>query len=169
MRMKVNIINGHRGELRFKGKRFACAMGKSGVTLNKREGDHCSPIGVYSLRSIYYRADKINRPNSPLETHIISPTDGWCDDPSHEFYNKAVNLPFAGGCETLWREDDLYDCVVVIGHNDDPPVAGKGSCIFLHVAKPGFEGTEGCVALELDQLLGLLSLMDEDTQIEILS
>ncbi|MEH6404624.1 MAG: L,D-transpeptidase family protein [Sneathiella sp.] len=166
--MKVNIINDHLGELRFGDKCYPCALGKSGVTANKREGDHCSPAGVYSLRSLYYRADKIKKPVSKLELSAISKKDGWCDDPAISAYNQRVELPFNGSYETLWREDDLYDIVVVIGHNDTPPVSGFGSCIFMHVAKPNFEGTEGCVALKLSDLLALLSAIEKETKIEIL-
>jgi len=167
--MKVNIISGHRGELRFGGKNYPCALGKSGVTTNKHEGDHSSPIGLYSLRSMYFRADKIEQPLCKLESHVISKNDGWCDDPAHASYNQFVKLPFEGSCETLWRDDNLYDVVVVIGHNDTPPVPGLGSCIFMHVAKPNFEGTEGCVALELKDLLALLSNIEKETQIEIIA
>ena len=167
MHMKVNIINDHLGELRFGDKCYPCALGKSGVTVNKREGDHCSPAGLYSLRSLFYRADKIEKPISKLEASAISKNDGWCDDPAQANYNQLVELPVEGSFENLWREDSLYDVVVVIGHNDSPPVPGLGSCIFMHVAKPNYEGTEGCVALKRQDLLALLSVIEKETQIEI--
>jgi L,D-peptidoglycan transpeptidase YkuD (ErfK/YbiS/YcfS/YnhG family) len=81
----------------------------------------------------------------------------WCDDPAHVAYNQPVRLPFAGGHERLWRDDHLYDLVVVLGWNDDPPVAHRGSAIFLHLARDGFAPTEGCVALARDDLLAVLA------------
>ena len=88
----------------------------------------------------------------------IAPDDGWCDAPDDGAYNRPVKLPYPASAETMWRDDDLYDLVVVLGHNDDPPVAGWGSCIFAHQAKPDYAPTEGCVALAREDLLELLRL-----------
>ncbi len=147
---------------------WPCALGKSGVTTDKKEGDHASPAGCYPLRSVWYRADKGEKPVCTLPVMEIRREDGWCDDPDHPDYNRKITLPFEARHETLWREDDLYDIVVVIGHNDEPPVPGKGSCIFMHVAKPDYDGTEGCVALKKKDLLELLEKISKDTAIEIL-
>ncbi len=168
MQIKIKAIQGHRGELQFGDKIYPCALGKAGVTQEKREGDHASPAGLYPLRSVYYRADKLARPDCRLSLREISESDGWCDDPVHAAYNRPISLPCAARHETLWREDDLYDLIVVIGHNDDPPVPGKGSCIFMHVAKPGYEGTEGCVALNKVDLLDLLAKVSKETCMEIM-
>ena len=51
----------------------------------------------------------------------------------------------------------VYDVIVILGHNDDPPVPGKGSAIFMHVARPDYAPTEGCVALALEDLLEVLA------------
>ncbi|MBL4907831.1 MAG: L,D-transpeptidase family protein [Sneathiella sp.] len=166
--MKVKALKGHSGELSFSGRHYTCALGKSGVTLDKREGDHASPAGLYPLRSVYYRADKMERPVTSLPCKKISRMDGWCDDPASEAYNVLITLPFASGHETLWREDDLYDLIVVLGHNDTPPIPGLGSCIFMHIANGNYEGTEGCIALVKKDLLELLALVSPDTQIEII-
>lgn len=149
------------------GSSWPCAIGKNGVTADKYEGDHCSPAGTYPLRSVFYRPDKMKKPDCALPVHEISQTDGWCDDPHHADYNRQISLPFAASHETLWREDNLYDLVVVIGHNDAPPVPGQGSCIFMHVAKPGYDGTEGCVALKKEDLLDLLKKIEKQTRISI--
>lgn len=168
MHIKVKAITGHQGELSFKGRTYLCALGKSGITTDKKEGDHASPAGLYPLKTVYFRPDKLDRPHTPLSCKEITPRDGWCDDPNDSAYNKPIIVPFPASHETLWREDDLYDVIVVLGYNDAPPVPGKGSCIFMHVAKKGYEGTEGCVALAKSDLLDLLSQIDPLTQIEIL-
>jgi len=144
------------GWLSFEGFRFRCALGKGGVTADKREGDGATPLGRFPLRQLLYRPDKLSAPACKLIRSAIAPDDGWCDDPAHPDYNKAVRLPHPARCETMWRDDDCYDLVVPLGYNDDPPVPGLGSAIFLHVAKAGYSPTEGCVALDRDDLLTLL-------------
>lgn len=134
-----------------------CALGHSGMSANKREGDGATPIGRFPLRRVLYRADRLTLPYTELPTSVIEPSDGWCDDPASPDYNRQVRLPITASHEHLWRMDELYDIVVVLGHNDDPPVAGLGSAIFLHVAKPDFAPTEGCVAIARGDLLALLA------------
>lgn len=138
------------------GRRLRCALGRGGIALEKQEGDGVTPVGRWPLRRLYYRADRIDAPDCALTATAIDPADGWCDDPAHADYNRPVRKPFSASHEDMWREDHLYDLVVVLGHNDDPPVPGAGSAIFLHVAKPDYGPTEGCVALALPDLLELL-------------
>jgi L,D-peptidoglycan transpeptidase YkuD (ErfK/YbiS/YcfS/YnhG family) len=88
----------------------------------------------------------------------IGPQDGWCDDPADPAYNRPVRLPYAGRHEELWRADHIYDIIGVLGWNDDPVVRGRGSAIFLHLARPGYPPTDGCVALDLPELLALLAM-----------
>ncbi|WP_169566583.1 L,D-transpeptidase family protein [Sneathiella limimaris] len=169
MHIQVKAINGHKGILLFREKRYDCALGKAGVTHLKKEGDHASPIGTFPLRSVYYRQDRLPEPpETHLPLHPISQTDGWCDDPQLPEYNRKVSLPFTGSHEVMAREDHLYDIVVILGHNDNPPVPGEGSCIFMHVATEEYSGTEGCVALAKADLLELLKTVSTDTLIEIL-
>jgi L,D-peptidoglycan transpeptidase YkuD (ErfK/YbiS/YcfS/YnhG family) len=100
----------------------------------------------------------------------IAPEDGWCDEPADAFYNRKVRLPHLGSCERLWRDDHLYDVMAVIGWNDDPPVAGRGSAIFLHLAcagTGGLEPTEGCVALAEDDLRAVLAQVGPGSRIDI--
>ena len=137
-----------------------CALGRGGVVAaaDKREGDGATPLGDWPLRGVLYRADKHPPPATRLPLQPIGPDDGWCDAPEDPAYNRPVRLPYGASAERLCRDDELYDRVVVLGHNDDPPVAGLGSCIFLHVARPDFSPTEGCVALaraDLDRLLAV--------------
>jgi L,D-peptidoglycan transpeptidase YkuD (ErfK/YbiS/YcfS/YnhG family) len=103
-----------------------------------------------------YRPDRLQSPETGLAVHAIDPSDGWCDDPRDSRYNQLVRLPCDAGHERLWRDDGLYDLLAVIGYNDDPIEAGLGSAIFLHVARPDYRPTEGCVALALQDLSALL-------------
>jgi len=136
-------------------KRFACTLGRAGIVADKREGDGGTPRGRFVLRQLLYRADRIAPPATALPIAAISADDGWCDDPAHPAYNRPVKRPFAASHEEMWRADGLYDVVIVVGHNDDPPVPGLGSAIFIHVAHPEGEPTAGCVALDLPDLLTL--------------
>ena len=144
---------------------WPCAVGKSGLIREKREGDGATPVGCWPLRRVLFRADRLSAPATGLPVAPLSPDDGWCDDPGDGRYNQAVRLPYAGHHERLWREDGLYDILVVLGYNDCPPVAGYGSAIFLHVAGPGYAPTEGCVALALPDLLTVLPAIDLNSRI----
>ncbi|TNE37362.1 MAG: hypothetical protein EP348_05875 [Alphaproteobacteria bacterium] len=156
-----------KGWLEFAGRRYPCALGKAGITANKREGDHATPAGRYPLRRLLYRADKLATPECALPVAEIKPEDGWCDASGHAEYNRPVRLPFTASHEKMRRADGLYDLVVVIGHNDAPVVPGAGSCIFMHVAREGYSGTEGCIALKKGDLLELLSLIEAESRIDI--
>jgi L,D-peptidoglycan transpeptidase YkuD (ErfK/YbiS/YcfS/YnhG family) len=138
------------------GHEARCAIGRGGIRTDKREGDGATPVGTFALRRVLYRPDRVAPPTTALPTAPLAPDDGWCDAADDAAYNRPVKLPFAPSHETMWREDRLYDVVVVLGHNDDPPVPGAGSAIFLHVAKPDYATTEGCVAVPLPTLQALL-------------
>ena len=148
-------------------QRYRCALGRGGVRPDKREGDGATPAGLFPLRRLLYRADRLARPNSKLPMAEIQPTDGWCDDPGDAAYNRAVMLPHGASAESMWRSDELYDLVVITGHNDNPVVPGEGSAIFIHVASPDYGPTEGCVALARQDLLALLPHLDSDGEILI--
>jgi len=151
------------------GRRVRCALGKSGVTpaAEKREGDLASPAGVWPVRRLLYRPDKGPAPATALPARAIAPDDGWSDDPAQAAYNTQIKLPHAGSHERLWRDDDLYDLVLVLGHNDDPPRPGLGSAIFLHVAKPAYAPTEGCVALAREDVEALVAAARPGDAVEI--
>lgn len=148
---------------------FRCALGVNGIidADQKTEGDGKTPAGRWQLRYVMYRADRRPCPRTKLPVTTISFSDGWCDDPGHPDYNCPVRLPFEASHEKLFRDDHLYNIIVVLGHNDDPPVPGKGSAIFMHIAKPGYSGTEGCVALAEKDLETLLELAGYETFITI--
>ncbi|HEY1722624.1 MAG TPA: L,D-transpeptidase family protein [Magnetospirillaceae bacterium] len=140
------------------GKRFICALGKTGTRPDKREGDGATPEGAWPLRAVFYRADRILPPVTRLPLSPIMREDGWCDDSTHPDYNRRIKLPHPARHEILWREDSLYDLILVLGYNDAPVVAGKGSAIFMHVARPGWAPTEGCVALAPMDLRDILAM-----------
>ncbi|MFN3623206.1 MAG: L,D-transpeptidase [Hyphomicrobium sp.] len=149
-----------RGVLTYGNLSFPCALGRSGRRAMKREGDGATPIGDFALRQAYFRADRLARPAATgLRLSRVRPDDGWCDGPEDRNYNRPVRHPYPASAERLWRQDGLYDLVVVLGYNDRPRVAGRGSAIFMHVASPEMKPTEGCVALRRPHLLRLLKAL----------
>lgn len=157
------------GTARWGESHFRCALGRTGVSTEKREGDGATPEGAFPLRRVLYRADRLAKPETLLPVAAIQPEDGWCDAPEHTDYNRPVTFPFEASAERLWREDFLYDLLLIPGFNDSPPVSGKGSAIFVHVAKADYEPTEGCVALALKDLQTILSEADADASLRIFS
>lgn len=136
-----------KGQLRLGPITIPCALGRSGVTRMKREGDGATPAGTFKLLSVAFRADRVNRPRTILPVQALDQTDGWCDDPVHPRYNRPVDLPFSASHERMWRNDRLYDIVVILDHNMHPPVKGRGSAIFFHIAHDNYRPTEGCIAV----------------------
>jgi L,D-peptidoglycan transpeptidase YkuD (ErfK/YbiS/YcfS/YnhG family) len=137
---------------------IACSIGRSGTiaAADKKEGDGATPIGTWPLRAILLRPDRVMAPAAlALPWRWIRPDDGWSDDSADPAYNRPVRHPHPHSAEHLWREDGLYDIIVILGHNDAPAVPGAGSAIFLHCWRDGAT-TEGCVAVAKDDLLALL-------------
>ncbi len=148
------------GWLQLPAGRALCALGPTGVIAApaKREGDGKTPLGLWPLRRALYRPDRGGPPATALPAQPIAPDDGWCDAPDDAAYNQPVRLPYPASAERLWRDDHLYDLLVVLGHNDDPVVPGLGSAVFLHLAWPDYRPTQGCVALARADLETLLAL-----------
>jgi L,D-peptidoglycan transpeptidase YkuD (ErfK/YbiS/YcfS/YnhG family) len=144
------------GRLLFAGRHYRAAIGRGGLREHKEEGDGGTPMGLLPLRRVFYRADRGPMPRTALPREPIGPEDGWCDDPSHGDYNRLIRLPHPARHERLWRADGLYDIVAVLGWNDAPVQRGRGSAIFLHVARPDLAPTDGCVALPAADLRALL-------------
>jgi L,D-peptidoglycan transpeptidase YkuD (ErfK/YbiS/YcfS/YnhG family) len=145
----------------------AATVGRAGVKADKREGDGATPAGTYPLVFILYRPDRIAAPGSRLPVKPLAPSDGWVDESADANYNRPVSLPYPASAEQMWREDDLYDALAVIGYNMEPVVPGAGSAIFLHIATPDFAPTAGCIAVKREILLGLLPLLGPGSQIAI--
>ncbi|HEY7688049.1 MAG TPA: L,D-transpeptidase family protein [Dongiaceae bacterium] len=153
----MDLIVSADGWASWNGKRYRCALGPNGVRREKLEGDGATPAGRFPFRQLLYRADRLRAPATGLSIKTIDSADGWCDDPAAPFYNRAVKLPCAASHERLWRDDGVYDLILVIGHNDDPVRPGQGSAVFIHVAHPDYRPTAGCVALARDDLLEVLA------------
>jgi len=139
-------------------KEFRCAIGRGGFKApkEKREDDGATPVGRWLMREILYRTDRVQMPLTALPSRAIDPHDGWCEIPEDPLYNQLVRRPYGVPVDPLWREDHLYDIVVVMGYNDDPVIAGKGSAIFLHLARPDYSPSAGCVTLAQEDLLTVL-------------
>jgi L,D-peptidoglycan transpeptidase YkuD (ErfK/YbiS/YcfS/YnhG family) len=152
----MNLVVDPSGIARWGSLRFRCALGRGGLSRDKREGDGATPVGSWAMRRLLYRADRIDRPQTGLPCTTIRQDDGWCDAPQDPKYNQPVQLPYAASAEALCRADGVYDLIVPLGYNDAPVVAGAGSAIFLHVARTDFAPTEGCVALARADLLSVL-------------
>jgi L,D-peptidoglycan transpeptidase YkuD (ErfK/YbiS/YcfS/YnhG family) len=145
------------GRVLFQGRVLRAALGRGGVVAHKMEGDQATPCGLLPLRHLLYRADRLPPPRCRVLREPIAPQDGWCDAPTSRFYNTQISLPHDDRHESLWRQDAVYDVIGVLGWNDAPVERHRGSAIFLHVARPDYAPTEGCVALALPDLLQLLA------------
>jgi L,D-peptidoglycan transpeptidase YkuD (ErfK/YbiS/YcfS/YnhG family) len=136
--------------------RLRAAIGRGGISGHKQEGDGATPAGTLPLRRVLFRADRVPAPACAAPRAPLAPDDGWCDDPGHPDYNRLIRLPHAARHEALWRDDALYDVIGVLGWNDAPVVPGRGSAIFLHIARPDGAPTDGCIALPRAEVLALL-------------
>ncbi len=143
------------------------ALGSGGIKANKREGDGGTPRGRFRLKRLWWRADRYVRPLTIMPARRIKPDDGWCEDPSNRHYNQPVKVPACSKADRLRRADPLYDFIVEIDHNTRPRIAGRGSAVFIHAARPRFAPTAGCIALELGALRRLLSLLGPRTTIVV--
>lgn len=156
-----------RGVVEMGGLRFPCALGRRGVVAIKREGDGATPRGVWTMREVLYHPRRARRPSTALRVKALRIDDGWCDASFDRNYNRRVRHPYPASAERLWRDDGLYDIIVVIAYNDVPRIKGRGSAIFLHVARPGRLPTEGCIALRREGLLRILSAVRRGDKIRI--
>ena len=153
--------------LTWRKKRYRCSIGRSGILTNKHEGDGATPAGTFPLLRVLYRSDRLDSPETKLPVQPLCSNDGWCNEPTHRDYNQHVKLPHIASHESLWRDDNVYDIIVVIGHNYLPVLTGCGSAIFLHVAKPSFEPTAGCIALEIMDLQEVLRTCSQTTMLKV--
>jgi L,D-peptidoglycan transpeptidase YkuD (ErfK/YbiS/YcfS/YnhG family) len=160
-------VNRARGVLRMLGATTPVALGRTGVRANKREGDGATPRGRFRLVRLWWRADRLARPASALPTRPIASDDAWCEDPADRRYNQPVKLTSARAGDRLRRDDSLYDLLIELDHNTRPRISGRGSAIFIHVARPGLRPTSGCIALEAGALRRLLVRLKRNSTIEI--
>lgn len=157
------------GRLTFGDLTMACTIGRGGAcaAADKREGDGCTPLGVWPIRGVLLRPGKVDATGISLPWRWIRPNDGWSDDIADPAYNRPVRLPRPFSAESLIRSDDAYDVIVVLGHNDAPPVPGMGSAIFFHLSEG--RPTAGCVAVDRDDMLRLLPLLVPGDRMEIVA
>jgi len=167
--IRLDLLNraATRGRLRVGNLVIPCLIGRSGIRASKREGDGATPAGLWTLRHVLFRADRVARPSTRLPVSPIDPQDGWCDAPQDRNYNRLVRLPYPASHESLWRDDRLYDVVVILSHNERPRQAYHGSAVFLHIADPNGRPTAGCVAVAPRDIGRLLALCGPETRISI--
>ena len=159
--------NPRRGWLTAGSLTFSVALGRGGIMANKREGDGGTPKGSFRPRQVWWRADRHRRPETSLPTRAISAEDAWCEDPGDRHYNQPVRLAREEGGDRLKRADHLYDFIVEIDHNTRPRIAGRGSAVFLHLARQNFGPTAGCVSMTQSAMLQLLRRLGPRTRIMI--
>jgi L,D-peptidoglycan transpeptidase YkuD (ErfK/YbiS/YcfS/YnhG family) len=151
----------------FKNLKFRCALGKNGIKKKIKEGDFITPKGIFSLKKVYYRKDRIKNLKTKLKKIKIKKNMAWCDDPKNKFYNKQIKLPSRYNYEKLYRKDDIYDIIITLDYNTNPVIKNRGSAIFLNVAKKNYKSTAGCIALKKEDLVYLLSVIKKENRIKI--
>jgi L,D-peptidoglycan transpeptidase YkuD (ErfK/YbiS/YcfS/YnhG family) len=156
-----------RGWLTTDGWSVPVALGRGGILANKREGDGGTPRGTYRPLRLWWRADRHARPRTFLPVRAIKPEDAWCEDPRDRHYNQAIRLVRDQPGDRLTREDHLYDFIIEVDHNSAPRIAGRGSAVFLHLARPNFSPTAGCVSMTKSSMLRLLRRIGPQTKIMI--
>ena len=145
-----------------------CAVGKRGIKIKKKEGDLITPKGVFKIKRVLYRKDRIGRLNTKLNKTPIKRNMGWCDDPNSRFYNKIISFPFNFNAEKLYKKESIYDIILVLNFNMNPIRKNKGSAIFIHVAKKELTPTKGCVAIRKNDLKKILSKIDKNCKVRII-
>jgi L,D-peptidoglycan transpeptidase YkuD (ErfK/YbiS/YcfS/YnhG family) len=167
VRIRAAAGDPRRGWLTAAGLTVPVALGRGGIRANKREGDGGTPRGSFRPRRLWWRADRNPRPRTFLPVRAIGPKDAWCEDPASRHYNRPMRLDSASHGDRLRRDDHLYDFIVEIDHNVTPRIKGRGSAVFLHLAREKFGPTAGCVAMTKSSMLRLLRYLGPRTRIVI--
>jgi len=167
VRVAVRPGDRSRGWLAAGPVRIPVALGRSSVRADKREGDGATPRGGFRPVRVWWRADRGLRPRTLLPVRPLIPSDAWCEDPADRRYNRPIRLTDRQTGDRLWRTDHLYDLIVELDHNARPRVAGRGSAIFVHIARPGLMPTAGCMALPAPSLRRVLERIGPKTRIQI--
>ena len=162
MHIKIN-----KNYLTFDKYKVKCALGKRGIGTKRKEGDKITPKGRYNIKFLLYRKDRVKKIQSKIKRIIIKKNMGWCDDTKSKHYNKLIKLPSKFKYEKLFKKENIYDIILVLNYNMNPIVKGKGSAIFIHVAKKNYKKTEGCIALKKFDLLKILKELKRNTIVKI--
>lgn len=165
--VRSRVRSAARGSLFMGPLALPCALGWSGRSARKHEGDGATPSGIWRPLLVLYRADRVQRPRTALPVRSLKVDDGWCDAVGDRNYNRPVRHPYPASAERLWRDDALYDVIVVLDHNRQPRIQGAGSAIFMHVARSGYRPTEGCIALARHHLLLVLANAGPGTRVVV--
>ena len=152
--------------LTFKEFIFKCSTGENGIKIKKVEGDKSTPKGIFSIGTLYYRADRVEKPVTKISTKNIKKNMAWCDDPKSKYYNKEIKINNMIGHEKLYRKDNSYDYFIVINYNTKPVTRYKGSAIFIHLTE-NYKKTSGCIALKKSDFLVLANIINKKTNIKI--
>ena len=162
------IIVKNPGYLIYKNSKFRCSLGINGIKNKKKEGDGITPKGIFKLKKIYYRNDKVKNIVTKVKKIKITKDMGWCDDPKSKYYNKLIRLPSKFGHEKLYRKDDIYNLIIVLDYNMNPVTKNKGSAIFIHLAKKNYKPTQGCMGLKQNDLIKLIKMIKKNQKIKII-
>ena len=162
--MHIIIRNKH---LIYGNYKIRCAVGKRGVGKKKKEGDFITPLGNYRIKKVFFRKDRLKNLKTKIQKFEINKNMGWCNDPLSSSYNKLIKYPFNFSSEKLYRNDNIYDIIIVINYNINPIIKNKGSAIFIHIAKKNYKKTEGCVAIKKRDMKKLLKMISNSTKILI--
>jgi len=147
--------------------KIKCTIGKNGIAKNKKEGDLKTTKGIFKLKKIFYRKDRIKFIKTSLKKDSLKKNIGWCDDPTSKNYNKEIKFPFKDSAEKLWRKDNIYDIIIILNYNFNPIIKNKGSAIFLHICKKNYAPTKGCVAINKKDMMDLLANIKNNTKLII--
>ena len=161
--MIIHVLN--KNTLIIDNFKLSCCVGKRGINYNKKEGDYSTPKGIFNLKKLYYRKDRVGIPKCKLDKKIITKNLAWCADPSHKKYNSEIKIHNINLKERLYRKDHKYDYIITISHNNKN-IPGKGSAIFIHLTND-YKPTAGCLALKKKDFEILLKLIDKKTKIKI--
>ncbi len=153
--------------LSYNNYKVKCAVGKRGIGYKKKEGDLITPKGVFKIKCILYRKDRIKKIKTKIKKIIIMRNMAWCDDPKSKNYNKLVSLPSAYSYEKLYKKENIYDIILVLNYNMNPIIKNKGSAIFIHIAKKNYKKTEGCIALKKNHFLEIINRIKKNTIVKI--
>jgi L,D-peptidoglycan transpeptidase YkuD (ErfK/YbiS/YcfS/YnhG family) len=167
VRIRARAGNSRQGWLTAGGITIPVALGRGGMLANKREADGGTPRGIFHPRQVWWRADRHPRPPTHLAVRAIRPEDAWCEDPADRHYNRPIRRIGEQAGDRLARKDHLYDFIVEIDHNTKPRIAGRGSAVFLHLARENFGPTAGCVSMTRSAMLQLLRRLGPRTRIVI--
>ena len=154
--------------LTYKDYKVKCAIGKRGISIKKKEGDLVTPKGIFKIKSILYRKDRVKNLKTRLNKIIINKNMAWCDESKSRKYNKLVKIPFKDSFEKLYKVNNTYDIVLVLDYNMNPVRKNMGSAIFIHIAKKNYASTKGCVAIRKIELKKIVSQINKRTKVKII-